>query len=527
MIERLIENWLASAGERGFEVPFAQLLSAEDYRVVQGPVHHPYEHGKDILAYGPSGELAAFQLKGPDLLNLEDFERIQGQLLALAGTAVTHPSVTPPRRPDRVFLVTTATLTPPVRDRLEKFNLGNQPSGWAPIEPVEREQLLSRFLAGHGRFLPQTLPDLRTLIELYYSDPTSLFPVRAFARYLNALLPFPPATASVPECRRAIASATLLTGYAASQWTRADNHLCVAQAWLTACITILRFAASRELAARVWSESYALAFEAARVALSALAEQSAEAEDLVVPDLVEGFVYPSRALLVSGFLAAHFLSETALNTVQAPLRAQIRSVLSREARFAKITGECDSAAWMLVSSALEQLGEIRTAEVMILSLAATLSSCNQRHSSRALPDPYHDTEQVLMHQIGADSDLGEEEFDGRSYTLHVAIEWLARRLWRQHLARMWRDISEVEFLEFQPSTPDRYLAPVDDEGELRMWWADRPQSWAALLAKARTFEVARLPPVLMEHREMLPYLALLFPYRLTSTLAHAIDMLGE
>ena len=79
MIERLIENWLTRSGERGYEVPFAQLLTSEGHRVIQGPVHHPFEHGKDILTFAPNGQLHAYQLKGPDLVSLRDFERIQQQ----------------------------------------------------------------------------------------------------------------------------------------------------------------------------------------------------------------------------------------------------------------------------------------------------------------------------------------------------------------------------------------------------------------------------------------------------------------
>ena len=77
MIERLIENWLTSAGERGYEVAFAQLLASEEHRVIQGPVHHPHEHGKDILTFSANGELHAYQLKGPDLVKLRDFENLQ------------------------------------------------------------------------------------------------------------------------------------------------------------------------------------------------------------------------------------------------------------------------------------------------------------------------------------------------------------------------------------------------------------------------------------------------------------------
>ena len=95
-----------------------------------------------------------------------------------------------------------------------------------------------------------------------------------------------------------------------------------------------------------------------------------------------------------------------------------------------------------------------------------------------------------------------------------------------HLApfrQMWSDITRVQFLEFQPSSPDQYLAVQDDAGELKMWSAGQPQSWAKLLAQSQTLDRDRLPEILWERREMIPYLPLLVPYRLTATLGHAID----
>ena len=521
MIERLIENWLTSVGERGYEVPFAQLLASEGHRVIQGPVHHPFEHGKDILTFAANGDLHAYQLKGPDLVSLGDFEKIQQQLFALRAAAITHPAVTSSRLADRVFLVTNATLTPPVRDRIEKFNVGS--SSLPPIEPIERDQLVARFMDAHGSYLPQSLPDIRTLLDLYYSDPASLFPVKRFAEYLVSILPFPPQKPSVSACRQAITSVTLLTAYAAASWTRSENHLCVAQAWLTACITLMRFAAVRTLDTQMWLGSYELALEAVRVALAELSREADQAEDLVVPDLVEGIVYPSRALLVSGFLGAYLLSERTLGDVDESVTERVRTVLTREAPHVSIVGESDVPALMITACTLGQLGQIQTSERMMLSLVRTLSMRNQRPSNQAFADPYHDTEQVLLQQIGADSDLEGETFDGRSYMLHVAIEWLARRLWRQHLAMMWSDITRVEFYEFQPSSPDQYLAVQDDAGDLKVWFAGRPQSWAKLLEKSQALDRDVLPKILWARREMIPYLPLLFPYRLTATLGHAID----
>ncbi len=526
MIERLVENWLDNAGERGFETPFAQLLTFEGHRVLQGPVHHPFEHGKDILTIAPDGAACAFQLKGPNLRRLEDFEEIHGQLLALVSTAVSHAGVGTPRRPDRAYLVTNGTLTPPVRDRLQQFNVGNVALQCPAVEAMEREHLLSRFSAAHGAYLPLSLPDIRTLIELYYAEPSTIFPVRRFATYLTSLMPFPTASASGPDRRRAIASAALLTAYAANSWTQAENHLCTAQAWLTFCITLLRFVEMHQLEDADWRTSYELALEAARASLASLSKEAADAPDLSVPDLTEGLFYPSRALLICGYLSGYWLSERTLGPVDDTITERVRQVLLREKDYTKLVGECDVPAFFELCCALGQLGDILPSEFRMMALASTLTRVNRRHSPEALADPYHDLEQILMKRASGDTDFEGEEFDGRSYMLHVAIDWLARRLWRQRLASMWPEITEVRFMEFRPSAPERYLAPKDDDGTLVEWLAGQPQSWASLLGTARTKDFSVLPHMLRRHREMVPYLALLLPYRLTATLAAAIDAIS-
>ncbi len=302
--------------------------------------------------------------------------------------------------------------------------------------------------------------------------------------------------------------------------------MAVAQAWLTACACILRFAVVRKLDSKLWLPSYDLAFEGARTSLAALSKEAADARDLVVPDMADGLVYPSRALLVCGFLGAYLLSERTLGDLASATSEHVRTVLTREARHIKVLGESGVPAFFMTASALGQLGEVQRSEGMMLSLVRTLATVNQRHSRGALADPYHDLEQVLLHQMGADSDLEGEEFDGRSYMLHVGIDWLARRLWRQHLGLMWSDITHVEFVEFQPSEPDRYLAHDDDQGQMKTWFAGQPQSWSALLKEARKLDPAVLPDALWKHRELIPYLSLLFPYRLTRAMAHAVDTIA-
>ena len=382
-------------------------------------------------------------------------------------------------------------------------------------------------MAAHEKYLPQSLTDIQTLIKMYYSDPSSPFPVKDFAKFISGILPFPPRKAKKRDFRQAITSVTLLTAYSVSSWTRQENHLCVAQAWLTTCTVLMRFSVACSLDSDLWMASYKLALEAARVSLLSLVREAANAEDLVIPDPAESIIYPSRALLVCGFISAFFLSEQTLVSVDDSTRKLVRTVLTREWSHVRIVGESDVPAFIVTACALEQIGQIRAAETMMLALVRTLSTLNVRHSAEALAGPYHDTEEVLMHKLGAESDLEIEEFDGHSYMLHTAIEWLARRLLRQNLSMMWPDITRVRFVEFQPSSPDQLLSVEDEDGQLKMWDAARPQSWAKLLEQARSLDRRCIPEVLWSQREMIPYLPLLFPYRLTSNLGRAIHAIAS
>ena len=180
-------------------------------------------------------------------------------------------------------------------------------------------------------------------------------------------------------------------------------------------------------------------------------------DDLALGDLTDGLVYSARALLVCGYLGSYLLSERALGDADA-VRAGVSVVLSRERQYVRLTGEADSPLLFTMSAALEQCGEIPQAQALPLVDENSVDT-ESAPFPQALPDPYHSTEQVLLRRTDAASDLEGEEFDGHAYTLHVAVEWLARRLWRQHLAMMWEDISKVVFCEFRPAPPEKYLAP--------------------------------------------------------------------
>lgn len=516
MLERVIEDWLISVGERGFETAFSQLLIAENYRVLHHPAHHPYEHGKDIAAWSQDGKLCGFQLKGGNL-DLAGLEVIQSQLFALAVTALAYPGVSPPRRPDRVFLVTTGRLTPPARSRLEAINDGNRSDGLPVIECVEREQLLARLLAAHGRFLVETPAGIKRLLELYVADGAEPLPVQLFAKFCGDVLQ-PGVQRTVLEHRRALARCALTASVASAAWRSAENHLAVTQAWLIVAGWVLHAASSASIPLDDWEPIYDTAMQLARESISSLVAEAAQGDDLVVPDLVDGVVYPVRAVLVCGYSAAAAIA--GLLDEEGQRRAS--AVMRRELPLAKLSGEAGVPHLLLCAVLLERSGAAKEAAALVCQLAKGLAGTNQKDSEDAIPGPYHSLESHLERMIGAAPEI-DERFDGYSYTLHILIEWLARRDARGALNALWPIMSRISCCEFNVSSSAALLLPEDDQGDLRMWQLPTPASWKALRQNAGEFRKDTLPIPLWQKAEFLPFWILLFPYRLTSAVAKALD----
>ena len=527
MLERIVEGWLTSAGERGpFERAFTQMLAIEGHRILHGPVHHPYEHGKDIVAYTPAGDLHAFQLKGEDI-GLGELEKLQGQLLALAATAVEYPGVEPPRRPDRVFLVTSGRLSAPARDRLSSFNSANRPLGLPSIEVFEREQLVARFVTAHGKYLPTDVEHLDALLNLLVADGHGPFPARRWAKFVTRLLQSA-AESGAAETARASASAMLLSSYVAGPWQRLENHLGAAEAWLTTMTAIMHIAERADLEEERWYLSFDLCRDAARVELRALLEEAVAVEDLVVPDLAEGLVYGTRATVVLGYCSAFFLAERELGDA-AGFVEPLRKLLIREYDYLRAAGEAAAPYLLLIANALQVVREYARAARLIVMWASALAAANAKErgegAAQALADPYHSLEECLLRSLGADTDDALESFDGQAYTLHIMIEWLARRGLRRVAEPIWPGLSRTTICEFRPADVVNLLTHHSELGELVHWVPPVAGSWAAITRDARSVGEKDLPQVVWRYLDTLVYLPLLYPQRLTSAVAKGIDYL--
>lgn len=526
MLARIVENWLTEAGERGYEVAFAQLLHCEGHTVLQGPVHHPFEHGKDIITISPAGELCAFQLKGDDLTQ-DDFGSLNAQLWALATAAVNYPRVEPPRRADRVFLVTSGTCTPPARDRLRSINDSLRGMGVPPIELVEKEQLVRRFVDANGEFVPSEVGALRSLFELLAAQGESPLPRRPFAELLRSVLGNLRPGEHL-RAKRAINSCGLLASYASTPWRKANNFVAVAEAWLLYCFEVLQLAEEHDLAEQAWIGSFEIGRASALENLHALLNEALACEDLVVPSLIEGFVYPVRVGLVCGYACALLLAEEFLGRDES-IRDRVIRLVSREFEYFRAVGESSAAALYVVAAALWSLDDHLRAARLCFRWSQELVRRNQPDldAEEGIADPYHDAEELLLDLLNEPGERKEREnFAGRTYTLRPFLEWLVRRDVRDAVDRFWPDITRIQLCGLLPSKPSRLLAGDDDQGVLECVALPTPSSWSRLRAEAIHLEEESLPRRLWQQLWLLPFLVLVWPHRLNRITAQGIDYLA-
>jgi hypothetical protein len=520
--ERLIENWLTSASERSLEMPFVQVLMLRGHTVISGPAHHPYEHGKDLLSVDSEGHLCAFQLKGgTGRFGLREFEKHEVQLHALATTTASHPNLSTPRVPDRVYLVTNQELSPAARSRVGRLSEGLREHSYPGVEVVERHELLGWFVSAHGSFFPQEAHDVACLLQVFLESGVGPLPHRRYVGVISNVMPSQ-SRARRTECARAITAATLLASYMLRPWQEKKNHAVVAEGWILLCSQILRLAAAQNLRSTHWEPSYSLAMEAARDALECLLCEASASQDFLGAGLGEPLLYGTKVLMIGGYLSAFALSSRLITTGRPEdsdkLISTVAAIIRRELPYLKVLGESAAPHYFAVSYLLSKAGDFKVSTQMIMNWARLLSRANAPGSSTALPDPYHGPEQLLMALVSADAreNVSREQWDGSSYSLHLAVSWMTRRHLRQSLGFLWPDITKISHHDFLPSDAPGFLSPEDPSGVLDTWLYPTPTSWRTLHQQADAFEPGFLSGLLVDRPDFMLLYPLVQPHRFNS-----------
>ena len=529
MIENLVDVWLTEASERSYEAAFGQLLVIEGHRVIQGPMHHAHEHGKDIIAWNSEDELCVYQLKGGQgKLGISAIEQVEGQLFTAATAAVMHPSLPSPCPPDRVYLVTNQAATGPAQDRIRVLCEGNRSRGLAPLHMIEHDELTSRFVAAEGRFFPSSPTALNTFLSLFLADGRGELPRPDFFRLLEGILPVSGRKPRAADAGRAISAAALTTAFALRKWVEQDNHAEIAMGWICYTTQVLRLAERNRLGRSHWERSYRLALEEARRHVKHLLDEASAADDLVIPDLAEPIVYSARAIKVCGLVSAFTISENIEFGADHAYRGIAGQLVLRELNYFKIIGEVQAPDYFLSILAVIEASEYKIATSMLLSWVRDVARANQVDSTLPLPAPYHSVEDIILARLPPEGTvLPDENFAGGAYTVHIGVRWATRRLWRQTLNSIWANVSKIQHHSFSIEGPVDYLVPLNSRGTLTSWFYPTPKSWSALLSEANECDFSTLPDTLLRCREFVPFYCLALPHRFNARVSDLLDRLAS
>jgi hypothetical protein len=517
VIERLIENWLDNVNERGYELAFCQALTAEGHTILRRPAHGSTEHGKDIVSRDKFGKYHAYQLKTGNL-NKTEWRSIRDEITELVEVGIQEPNV-----PNGVsfipHLVTNGKISDPVKLEINARNQTWKKRRYNPLQLILKDKLFRIFVDLQGKFLPTNPEDFENYLRLYLTDKKGFIDKAAFSSFLNSFLPLKRRIRR-PEAPRVCAATAILANYILSGYQKVDNHLAVAEGWMLVIVYLLRLLEdSPSCSEKDWFPSLNLCVESWQIAVSSLVNETLASQNWIEGNYaVDHFVFHHRRVVLMGYLAAYALYRREIgDSIQE--EDQILMAISKNLDPLYFWGE--SAAPFIFAAVLFLWfkGQERRAISKAIEIIQFITIHNRNKKQLGIPDPYYDGVSLLQEWHMGKQVIGDRQsFVGRSFSLRVFVEFVARRNWKRSLKTLWYEITEIDYCEFKPDTPkDTYFWRVEKGTLIIRRWA-RPEHWQKLL------EMAELPidpcNLLMKKfpQLVLPFL-LVYPHRLTPDLA--------
>ena len=507
MIERIVENWLTSASERSFQIPFCQLLSAQGEKLVYIASHGQFEKGKDVVTELPDGRIRAYQMKGGDI-KLAQWRDIDKQINNLVELPVDLPAVSSTEWHEP-FLVTNGRVEDAVLDYINTANKGWERRKFPnPLRTIEKSALVRQFTELHGAFLPKETRDFQALLSLILRDGRAPLNKSAFAHFLETTLRVEEDLKRL-EASRSFASCLLLTSYVLGSSVEAGNFWAQFEAWTMVCSYIACRATRDGLDDLSWKPSFDLALLSARRALEGLVQECQERTEYVEGHpLADGYIYGARQTILTGLVAAWALNE----------RRQGRSAeyagefLSKSVRNCFYWGESVVPYLLLASLELGMRCQPVTAEGLMLQMLDIAGMANE-YGRRGVPDIFVSIEDALIFQHRMNGYEEGSSHAGFSYVVEPVVEYLARRWRRQGLARRWRGITRISLMTSVPDDAWEWFRWRATNVTLASRFFPEPQSWQLLrqIAEARNTDV--VPSMLLNNPEFLSYYVLTFPHR--------------
>lgn len=517
MLERVIENWLTNTDERGYQIPFCQVLSLKGFKIVHISTHGPFEQGKDIIALDSEGVPCAFQLKAGDV-SLDRWRQIRPEIEELLDIPIIHPSIAK-TVPHKSFFVLSGNLSDPVRREIDDRNEQRKREGKLTLTTIVKGQLLGDFVAAHEEYLPREISEIRPFLNLYAADGTFPFPKEQFVNFLGSIFPLDRDLEGGTRIRRMAASALLLANYLLSPYRGVRNYWAVADGWI---VTVSYFLAMAEKyhAYEVLEPTIKLSLAGTEEALEELKKESLAHPDLLEGGLFDGLIYPFRATIVMGYLSAYQLFLLLKGSEGWHCGDTIEFLRKYKSDY-RIFGECSGPYFLNASWYLHKTGQEQEAQRLLGLLIDGIILANRKLKT-GLINPYYGLETTIRYYLGLLKEPVDESFVDRSYLLRPLVVLATRYGLREFLSTRWQSITHIQCMEFGPeNTWEVFLLKAQD-GQLKSEFPTQTQSWKQLVEQGTQIS-SELPVGFHRHPEFLPLFLLVFPHRIREDYVKFLD----
>lgn len=524
VIERVIENWLTSANERTYQIPFCQLLAAEGETIIYISPHGPFEQGKDVITIDPQGKTRAYQLKNGDF-GLAEWRKHHGELTDLVELPIAHPGIRN-KGHHMPFLVTNGELKDTAIKAITAANTAWRRRRYPALRTISKGELLRRFVKASGAYLPRELAEFTAFLELVIRDGREPLEKEKFARVWESILGLATSRrAGTTDVGRAVASGVLVTAYVLQRSYESENHWAIFEGWIVAASSILAIATKARAPEKAWLRSFEFCELGAVTALEGLRGECARREHLVEGDpMTDGHVYGTRVTVVLGLLSAlHMYGRLKGNAPGADERDGLRRLLDQYGSSMKVLGESVIPYFVLAALGWEAVGQQLRGEGLLVRAAEALLGM-AGPAGTIFPSPYYAPNQVIRLFCGLD-DPPREDFLGISYTARPVVDCLVRRWRRQAVRSLWYGMTGTSLKAFVPSEAWEWCRWRATTGALTSALVNSPQSWTDLCREVAGIDTSILPQQLARRPWFLVLFLLVYPQRFTRVTMKVVDEL--
>jgi len=521
MQEKLVEEWLTKAGERGgIDQAFGQWLVSQGHEILWLG-HSRTEFGKDIVTVDQAGNFHAFQIKDEDL-SLAELRKHDAQINELIDIPIVHARV-PSGSLHTPHLVTSGIAKEEAMLKIRAKNEGLRAKGLPELNLVDRGSLVPRFVEMADNFWPDKPKNIRDFFSFYLAEGRGDFDAKRFASLLFELLP----TGEIAgkNIRRCPTALCIIGNYMLSSFERENDHWSLFRGWCIIASYVLWHAKKTGLAEQHWRGAFLLAKDSSIDRLRQLARESF-ADNALAPKNFEFDDYTrSRNTVIAGVLAAFCLLKEAATSEEKAESLRILNLLITNGRLI-VLGEQALPMIFLVLWISE--AHMPSLEIIKLLMQYVITACERNgHASddEPIPPPHTDIDEILAHLFSS-KPPPEKRKKGKSlWGIEALVHILARRGERDFLSQNWQSITKLDLITFNANDVDDLLLWHEASGREEQRKPRKTESWNRLVQESHQPLEDRLPSHFSFDIDFALIYFLAYPHRISTSLVGHLDLI--